>query len=125
MDGVGASDWRGFEKRAENYLSELWATEVRPRTVMVGDAVPKLFDLVSADRRYVGDAKWMKNIPTPAAKWSTIAEYVWLLQKTRAETAFLVFGNDPTVAERFLARRRPLVAPVQFFFLDERGHRVL
>jgi hypothetical protein len=35
--------------------------------VVVGDAVPKLFDLVSADRRYVGDAKWMKNIPTPAA----------------------------------------------------------
>jgi hypothetical protein len=80
---------------------------------------------VSPDSRYVGDAKWLRNIKVPAAKWQAIAEYVWLLQKVPAEKAFIVFGQDAEVAERFLKRVRPLTEPVEFYFLDESGHRRL
>jgi hypothetical protein len=87
--------------------------------------VPWKFDLVSPDGRYVGDAKWLKTLKVPAAKWQGIAEYIWLLQKVEADKTFLVFGQDADVAERFLRRVRPLTAPVEFYFLNAAGHRLL
>lgn len=83
------------------------------------------FDLVSPDLQYVGEAKWLKNIPVPAAKWQAIAESIWLLQKVEAKKVFMVFGRDAEVAERHLRRIRPLTDPVQFFFLGGSGHRVI
>lgn len=54
------------------------------------------FDLVSADRTVVGNAKWYKNLKVPASKWLVIAEYVWLLQHLKgSETKFTVFGPGP------------------------------
>ena len=117
--------WRPFEAYAGRYFSDLWHVDLRPGSVAVGGQVLVKFDLVSADGRYVGDAKWFKNIQSPSAKWSVIAEYVWLLQQTPVEKAFLVFGHDVEVPERFLARFSPLVAPVEFYFLDGSGHRRL
>jgi hypothetical protein len=37
----------------------------------------------------------------------------------------MVFGQDVDVAERYLQRVRLLTAPVEFYFLDEHGHRQL
>ena len=94
-------------------------------TVQVGGLVPWKFDLVSSDQRLVGDVKWLKNIAVPAAKWQAIAEYIWLLQKVNADKVFMVFGRDAEVAERYLKRVRPLTPPLEFYFLDEEGHRRL
>ena len=79
--------------------------------------------MVSEDGRIVGDAKWMKEIRVPAAKWQAIAEYIWLLQKVKADRVFMVFGQDVGVAARYLKRVRPLTCPVEFYFLDGNGHR--
>lgn len=117
------TDWRSFEEHARRYFSDLWGVELRERSVDVGGAVPWKLDLVSDDRRIVGEAKWLKNIPVPAAKWQAIAEAIWLLQKIEADRVFMVFGQDPEVAERFLKRVRPITAPVEFYFLDGSGHR--
>ena len=120
-----ATDWRSFEQYARSYFSDLWGVDLQSRSVDVAGTVPWKFDLVSADGRYVGDAKWHKTLPVPAAKWQAIAEYIWLLQKVEAERVFMVFGRDADVAERWLRRVRPLTAPVEFYFLDETGHRRL
>ena len=117
--------WRAFEDEARRYFSKLWGVELQPRTVMVDGVVPWKFDLVSPDLRYVGDVKWLKNISVPAAKWQAIAEYIWLLQKVDADKVFLVFGRDVEVPQRYLKRVGPLTAPVEFYFLDETGHRQL
>lgn len=119
------TDWRSFEEYARRYFSDLWGVDFRCRSVAVGEAVPWKFDLVSADFRYVGDAKFLKSLATPAAKWQAIAECIWLLQKVSADRTFMVFGQDADVAERYLRRVRPLTAPVEFYFLDETGHRLL
>ena len=87
--------------------------------------MPWTFDLVSPDHRIVGDAKYLRNIAVPAAKWQGISEYIWLLQQVAADKVFLVFGQDAAVAERYLARVRPLTDPVEFYFLDASGLRVL
>jgi hypothetical protein len=82
--------------------------------------VPKIFDLVSEDRRIVGDAKFytlVNGIALPPAKFAIIAEHVWLLEKTGAPTVFLVFGNDRRVPESWLAKYGSLAAACQFYFL--------
>jgi hypothetical protein len=119
------TDWRSFEEYARRYFSDLWGVGLQARSVEVAGKVPWKFDLVSADGRYVGDAKWLKTLAVPAAKWQAIAEYVWLLQKVEAEKTFMVFGQDADVAERWLRRVRALTAPVEFYFLDGTGHRRL
>jgi hypothetical protein len=125
MQSKSTPEWSSFEDYARRYFSELWSVDLRKSTVDVGGVVPWTFDLVSPDGRIVGDAKWFKSIKTPAAKWQAIAEYIWLLQKVSADRTFMVFGQDPDVAERYLRRVRPLTVPVEFYFLDESGHRVL
>lgn len=118
-------DWRDFEDYARSYFSDLWHVDFKSRSIRVGGYVDWKFDLVTADHRMVGDAKWLKNVPVPAAKWQGISEYVWLLQKVQAERVFMVFGLDAEVAERYLKRMRPITAPVEFYYLDDTGHRRL
>jgi len=86
--------------------------------------VPKLFDLVSPDGAIVGDAKYYTMVGgqhLPPAKFSIIAEHVWLLEKTQARCKFLVFGNDIEVPKRWLARYGHLRRKVDFYFLSDQG----
>ncbi len=121
----GVTDWRSFEEYARQYFSKIWGTTLDARSVQVGGAVPWRFDLVSEDHQVVGDAKYLKNIAVPAAKWQGIAEYVWLLQQVPAKRVFLAFGNDVEVIDRYLRRVRPLTRPLEFYYLDGSGHRLL
>lgn len=85
--------------------------------------VHKQFDLVSDDGQIVGDAKYytaVRGTGLPPAKFSTIAEYVWLLEKTRAIKQFLVFGNDRRVPEWWLDRYGNLT-DVQFYYVSDTG----
>jgi len=126
--GVSTSyptNWKDFEAYARNQLARTWNVDLAPRRVLVGGSVSWKFDLVSQNLRVVGDAKWLKNIRVPAAKWQGIAEYIWLLQKVDADRVFLVFGQDVEVPERYLSRVRPITAPVEFYYLGPSGLRVL
>jgi hypothetical protein len=121
----GVHDWRTFENHARNYFSRLWGVDLQERSVRVGGAVPWKFDLVSPDGSTVGDAKYLKNIAVPAAKWQAIAECIWLLQKVPAERTFMVFGRDAEVAHRYLKRVGALTAPVEFYYLGPDGHHAI
>ena len=55
----------------------------------------------------------------PPAKFATIAEYVWLLEKIPCEKKFLVFGNDKRVPNEWLKRYKTLVSDVAFYFINE------
>lgn len=121
----GVSNWKAFEDYARRYFSDLWSVDLQARSLNVAGQVAWKFDLVSSDDRLVGDAEWLKNIAVPAAKWQAIAEYIWLLQKVSADKVFMVFGRDVEVAQRYLARVRPLTPPVEFYFLDGSGHHSL
>lgn len=106
-----------FEALCRKVLSDAFGTAMQPGRV---DGVPKQFDLVSEDGRIVGDAKYytaVNGTGLPPAKFATIAEYVWLLEKTRAEKKFLVFGNDRRVPEWWLDRYGKL-AFVEFYYLS-------
>jgi hypothetical protein len=82
--------------------------------------VPKEFDLVSADRSIVGEAKYFTMVGgerLPPAKFSVIAEHVWLLQHASAARRFLVFGNDARVPQEWLKRYGNLAQGVESCFL--------
>jgi hypothetical protein len=57
----------------------------------------------------------------PPAKFSIIAEYVWLLEKTGAPATFSICGNDRHVPELWLQRYGSLVSGVSFYFLTDDG----
>jgi hypothetical protein len=87
--------------------------------------VPKQFDMVSSDGQIIGDAKYYTLVggaKTPPAKFSVIAEYVWLMEKTAASRRFLVFGNDIRVPQEWLARYGNLVDNIDFYFLEANAH---
>jgi hypothetical protein len=110
-----------FEVLAQRVLSAHYSTKLVPGRI---SGVPKIFDLVSADSRIVGDAKFFTMVGgerLPPAKFSVIAEYVWLLEKADADRRFLVFGNDKRVPLEWWKRYGGLVRAVEFYFLDETG----
>lgn len=111
-------DAKRFEKEAREFLSKKWNVTLNERKVKIGKKCEKRFDCVSEDGKYVGDVKYLKNIQTPAAKWSTIAEFVWLLEKVKAQHKFLVFGRHKEVSQRWLRKHKSLVKNVRFYFLN-------
>ncbi|AFV22358.1 hypothetical protein Mpsy_0145 [Methanolobus psychrophilus R15] len=58
----------------------------------------------------------VRGCSLPPAKFATIAEHVWLLEKTGAKHKFLIFGNDKRVPQEWLRRYGELVDGVDFFF---------
>jgi len=108
---------RIFEDKTRKYFGSKFKTNFEEKEIIVGKTKKK-FDLVSEDNQWVGDVKYYKNIQTPSAKFSTIAEYVWLLEKVKAKNKFIVFGNDREVPERWLLRFGSLVKEVKFYYFD-------
>jgi hypothetical protein len=110
-----------FEVLARQVFSANYGTELLPGSV---GGVRKKFDLVSSDKEVVGDAKYYTRVGgtgLPPAKFSVIAEHVWLLEKTGARRAFLVFGNDREVPIMWLQRWGNLLSNVAFYFLTDSG----
>jgi hypothetical protein len=121
MNGEERITPREFEAHATEAAARHYGVKFSPGRV--GD-VPKIFDLVSPDHRVVGDAKYFTLVGgtgLPPAKFSIIAEHVWLLERTPTDVRFLIFGNDREVPVRWLAKYGPLTKQVSFFFLHPSG----
>jgi hypothetical protein len=114
--------WMEFEDTAREIMSEYFNTAL---TSVEVPGIPKKFDMVSEDKKIVGDAKYftlVRGVAIPPAKFSVIAEHIWLLEKTKAEKKFLVFGNDRRVPIKWLEKYGRLVEEeVFFFFINENG----
>jgi hypothetical protein len=112
---------RAFEELARSVMSRHFDVPLTSGTV---PGVPKEWDMVSPDGHIVGDAKYFTLVHgqrLPPAKFSIIAEHVWLLEKTGAPTTFLVFGHDRQVPALWLQRYGSLVSGVSFYFLADDG----
>lgn len=110
-----------FEMIAKRKMSEKFQEQLSSKDT---PGVPKKFDLVSDDLSIIGDVKYytlVNGTALPPAKLATIAEYVWLLEKTQASVKFLVFGNEIRVPEMWLEKYGDLVTNVDFYFLTDDG----
>jgi len=114
-----------FENDSRLFMSEYLGVKLFPAQV---EPSPKIFDMVSDDKKIVGDAKYLtmvKGKGLPAGKFSNIAETVWLLEKTNAKIKFIVFGNDKNVPMEWLKRYGKLVDNVTFYFLDTSDKKII
>ena len=114
-----------FEDLSRQYFSEMFKKPLFPGQV---DDVKKLFDFVSEDNSIVGDAKYytmVRGKSLPPAKFSVIAEHVWLLESVNADRKFLVFGNDRRVPVEWLKRYGNLVKDVEFYFYDPKEDKLV
>jgi len=109
-------DYKIFQEEARKLLESKWKKKFSERKINIR-GLEKNFDFVSEDGNYIGDAKFYKNIKTPSDKFSNIAEYVWLLEKTKADKKFLIFGKDVKIPERWLDRFG-YITDVEFYFYD-------
>ncbi len=116
------TSWMEFEDTAREIMSKYFNTALTSAEV---PEIPKKFDMVSEDKKIVGDAKHLtmvRDVAIPPAKFSMIAEHVWLLEKTKAEKKFLVFGNDRRVPIKWLEKYGHLVEEdISFFFINDNG----
>ena len=122
---IEISSPQAFEEFARHVLEDRFGVRLQSRGA---HAVPKAFDFVSADSAIVGDAKYFTMVRgrnLPYAKFSVIAEHVWLLEKLGARKKFLVFGNDKRVPLEWLKRYGSLVKDVEFYFLSDDGNLTL
>ena len=116
-------DHNTFQENTKKALEKIWNVKFSEKKINIGGLL-KTFDYVSEDEEYIGEAKFYKSLKTPAAKFSIIAEYVWLLEKTNAKKKFLIFGNDIEVPERWL-KRFGFITNVEFYFYDMKELKLL
>ncbi len=112
---------REFEEIARASLSNEFKTKLNKR---LHSFVPKIFDFISQNEEIVGDAKYytmVGGVSNPPAKFSTIAEHVWLLEKTNSKIKILAFGNDIRVPVEWLRLYGLLVRGIKFFFIENDG----
>ena len=113
--------WREFEIFAQERMSKHFGV---PLNSKAPTDFPKKFALVSEDETFVGDSKYLTMVGRqyePPAKLMEITGHVWLLEKVRARTRFLVFGNQVEVAQLWLRKYGRLPTSVEFYFLAPDG----
>jgi len=112
---------RNFESFARKVMSKHFGVKLAPRKL---PGWPKLFDMASSDGTIVGEAIFMAETgkaKAPPGKLSYITEKVWMLEKTSAETKFIVFGGDATPAKEWLRKYGKFVDKVQFYVIADNG----
>jgi hypothetical protein len=91
----------------------------------------KEFDLVNVEHAIVGDVKFYQFRGNPSAQFSTLSEYVWLMEKLEQFTGrkwrkFIVgLGNKETF-ERYAKIYSPWLGDVEIYFInDDRNLEIL
>jgi DNA-directed RNA polymerase subunit RPC12/RpoP len=114
-----------FEKEVREFLKKEWGVELKKAKVKINKLLEKEFDLVSDDCEYVGDAKFFKPLKNPVAKNSTIAEYVWYLQNTKAKRKFLIFGRDIEIPNNWVKKHKLLLKDVEIYFFNHEKQKLI
>ena len=87
----------------------------------------KEFDLVNIENRVVGDIKsYRYSGATPSAEFSTICEYVWLMEKLEESsrekwTKIIVGSGNREIFEKYARIYHPWLGNVEIYFVDNTG----
>ncbi len=110
-----------FEEVVAKSLGRLFGVEFGPSS---DQAHPREFAFASSDGRLLGDIIYGTMVAgrgLSKAKYSEISETVWLLEKSPAETRFVVFGHQIQVPEFWLQKYGHVPSDVWIFFCDHLG----
>lgn len=115
-------DHKKFEEQARLATQKKFGVQLPSEKVNIHGKW-KNFDLVNMRGRYVGDVKHYSYTQTgrrPSAKFSTLNEYVWILQKLgKRFTKFLVIGEDEQLVRKYVSEFKPWLKDVSIYFYKQ------
>ena len=88
------------------------------------DELSPAWRLVGDDGATLGQALHLAPLAdgrVPAGRLALLSGLVWLLEKSEAETPFMVIGGDSATADAWRAHHGPYCDEVEVFFLDGEG----
>jgi len=124
-------DWQRFENLARKAIENELGCLLNGGKININGKV-KDFDLLNIDNQIVGDIKHYKmtkggNIPS--AKFSTLNEYAWLMQKLeqyekRKWRKIFVIGEDLKVVKIYLTTYAPWLEDIEIYYCSGEGNLV-
>jgi hypothetical protein len=116
------ADWKIFEDRIRNLLEAFYQTSFPKDELVNINGKSKKFDFVDSKNKIVGDCKYYcftKSGNRPSAKFSTLNEYVWLLQKLPQDwRKFIVIGKDEKLVKKYVDEYTVWLNEVTIFYSD-------
>jgi len=115
-------EWKTFEDGVRSLVESYFKTKFpRDGFIKIQGKIKK-FDFVDLGNNIVGDSKYYsftKAGNRPSAKFSTLNEYIWLLQKLPPSwKKFIVIGTDESLAKKYVKEFAPWLDDVAIFFSD-------
>lgn len=120
------SDWLNFEEKARNAIEQELKIQLQSGKVNINGKF-KNFDLVNLKNKVVGDVKHYKTTAggnRPSAKFSTLNEYVWLMQllekfdNTKWRKLFVV-GEDLEMIKKYIIEFEKWLGDIEFYYYSE------
>lgn len=115
-------EWKIFEDNLRKLLEGFYKTRFPKDGLVKINGKAKKFDFVDLENNIVGDSKYYSFTKTgkrPSAKFSTLNEYVWLLQKLPPNwSKFVVIGKDETLVKKYVNEYLPWLDGVTIFYSD-------
>ncbi|MEM4068182.1 MAG: hypothetical protein QXV17_15135 [Candidatus Micrarchaeaceae archaeon] len=99
-------EWEKFENIARKAIEAEVRCPLNKENISI-NGKNKSFDLVNKDKKIVGDVKFYsmtRSDNVPSAKFSTLNEYAWLMQKLRGWRKIFVIGVDKKLIEIYIKR---------------------
>lgn len=115
-------DWKTFEDNTRKLLEDLYKTTFPKGRLVKINGKAKKFDFVDLKKNIVGDSKFYSFTKTgkrPSAKFSTLNEYIWLLQKLPQNwNKFIVIGKDKALVKKYVNEYLPWLEGITIFYSD-------
>lgn len=121
-----SNSWSDFEVKARKALEDELGMELSGQKVNINGKF-KNFDLVNIENKVVGDVKHYKTTAggnRPSAKFSTLNEYVWLMQlvekfdDSKWKKLFVV-GEDIEMIKKYLIEFDNWLGDIEFYYYSK------
>lgn len=117
-----------FEEIARDAIQKKLGCKLSNRKLNI-TGKDKNFDLVNRDKRIVGDIKhysMTKGGNIPSAKFSTLNEYAWLMQRLEISTnqkwkKIFVIGADKSLVEKYIEMYGKWLDDIELYYCSENG----
>jgi len=121
-----SNSWSDFEEKARRALEEELQIELPSGKVNINGKY-KNFDLVNSQKKVVGDVKNYKTTAggnRPSAKFSTLNEYVWLMQLLEQFNGnkwkkLFVIGEDLEMVKKYIREFERWLGDIEFYYYSE------
>ena len=120
---VSSEDRENPEEIAKEVMEKHFGVKLEKRRLNIFGKY-KEFDLVNVEEAIVGDVKRYTFKGHPAAEFSAISEYIWLMEKLEQSSGrkwrkFIVGLGNKEVFEKYVKLYNPWLGDTEIYFIDQ------